>query len=133
MVSISLYDLSPMEIYRKTLIRHKGIIINNKYAQELEKKYNRFRHKSQQEKNIGTKVSRTPHVWPIHSNVFTKVLRTKLNTVLTTKTAKSATRPSTRVKSHGPRNVHCFNKTLGTSLDPTGFSYAKYDSKIRIF
>ena len=40
---------TPTEIYRRTLTRHKELIKNNKYAQELEKKYNRFRYKFQQQ------------------------------------------------------------------------------------
>ena len=52
---------SPIEVYRKTLSRHKQLIKNNKYAQELEKRYNKFRYKSQQEK-IGTqRLEQIPH------------------------------------------------------------------------
>ncbi|OMJ69638.1 hypothetical protein SteCoe_32592 [Stentor coeruleus] len=89
---------SPTDIYRKTLSRHKHLIQSNKYAQELEKKYNKFRHKTHQEKEPNSKIPKAPHLWPIHSNVFTQVLRSKLNSVLKTNTPKSQTRPVTRIK-----------------------------------
>lgn len=89
---------TPIEVYRKTLSRHKQLIQNNKYAQELEKKYNKFRHKSQQESVSINKVHKTPHLWPIHSTVFTQVLRNKLNSVLKVQTPKASTRPVTRIK-----------------------------------
>lgn len=108
---------SPIDIYRKTLSRHKHLIQSNKYAQELEKKYNKFRHKTNQEKESNTKVPKTPHLWPIHSNVFTEVLRSKLNSVLKTNTPKSQTRPVTRIKYKSlPRSMNCTRRLGCTSV-----------------
>lgn len=88
---------SPIAVYQKTLSRHKQLIQTNKYAQELEKQYNKFRHKSQKEQ-VKTHQKATPHVWPINSLIFTEVLRVKLDTVLKSATPKASTRPSTRLK-----------------------------------
>lgn len=85
-----------IDIYRKTLSRHKNLIQTNTYAKELEKKYNKFRHKTNQKHQCSHKVPKTPHLWPIYSNVFTEVLRSKLNSVLKVCTPKAYTRPSTR-------------------------------------
>lgn len=90
--------MTPIEIYRKTLSRQKEIIKNNFYAHELEKKYNKFRIKSL-ENTKKMKTVKRQNFWPIHSVVFTQVLRCKLNNVLCNQTTKAASKPSTRVSS----------------------------------
>ena len=95
---------SPIAVYQKTLSRHKHLIQSNRYAQELEKKYNKYRHKSQQESSPVHRSAAVPHLWPIHSIVFTEVLRNKLDTVLKSSTPKSSTRPSTRLRFTTPKN-----------------------------
>ena len=112
----------------KTLSRHKQLIKNNKYAQELEKRYNKFRYKSQQEK-IGTqRLEQIPHQWPIHSEVFTQVLRNKLDTVLKSGTPKSNTRPSTRLKVYAMKKSQKYITTPRTHLlknyPPSGFKFS---------
>ena len=95
----SFHSITPVEIYRKTLSRQKEIIMNNCYAQELEKKYNKFRFKSQ-EPPKQPRLKKIQNFWPIHSTVFTQVLRCKLNSVLTSsRTPKAASKHITRIES----------------------------------
>jgi superoxide dismutase len=102
------FPLSPMEIYRKTLSRQKEIIKTNFYAQELEKKYNKFRYKSQESTKRAMKIKKNQNFWPIQSSVFTQVLRSKLSNVLKTSTPKARSKPTTRISS---RINKSFNST----------------------
>lgn len=87
---------TPIEIYRKTLSRHHKVIQNNVYAQELEKKYNKFRYKTLNRSKQTPTPSKAFQQWPIDSIIFTSVLRSRLNTVLKSTTPKSVTRPNTK-------------------------------------
>ena len=104
----ALNSLTPIEIYRKTLSRQKELIKTNFYAQELEKKYNKSHHKKQEPSKPGQPTKQSLNFWPIHSSVFTQVLRSKLSHVLKSSTPKSRSKPSTRIPSR-------INKSLNTS------------------
>lgn len=107
----NLHQITPVEIYRKTLSRQKELIKNNLYAQELEKKYNKFRFKSQ-ENSKQKKVKKIQNFWPIHSVVFTQVLRCKLNSVLTSSTTpKALSKPGTRIGSRIQKSMNLTNRS----------------------
>src|SRR5574343_137231 len=104
----ALNSLTPIEIYRKTLSRQKEIIKTNFYAQELEKKYNKSHHKTHQPCKPSNLNANNLNFWPIHSSVFTQVLRSKLSNVLKSSTPKSRSKPSTRIPSR-------INKSLNST------------------
>lgn len=114
-------QMTPMEIYRKTLSRQKEIIKNNFYAHELEKKYNKFRIKSL-ENTKKTKVVKRQNFWPIHSVVFTQVLRCKLNNVLCSKTPKASSKPTTRISSRIQKSLGATRKEKLYKSDDVDFA-----------
>lgn len=117
--TVGLKPESPIEIYRKTLSRQKHLIQSNKYAQELETKYNKFRHKTHQNPSKSPKTPKNPHIWPIHSNVFTEVLRNKLSTVLKLSTPKAQTRLPTRYRYKSAMRSSAYGKKAESPLMKT--------------
>ncbi|CAG9327489.1 unnamed protein product [Blepharisma stoltei] len=71
-------------IYKATLLKHRDTIINNKYARELETKYNKSHQKSYTftPKKSPNFTHVNTHLWPVHNRMFIKVLKSKLDDVL---------------------------------------------------
>ena len=71
-----------IEVYTSTLNQQKKIIKTNAYARELELKYHKKHHQRfKQRKNSATYGQGTVSQWPIESNVFTQVLKAKLQNI----------------------------------------------------
>ena len=67
--------------YFNTLFNHKEIIKTNKYARELEQKYHKIHHQSFKDPLIlaNSSSSGKSPVWPIDSQAFNNILRSKLH------------------------------------------------------
>jgi hypothetical protein len=128
MKSFSKNTHSPIEIYQQTLLRHKEVIQKNKYAQELEKKYNKFTHKIKSSADRPNRFNKAPHFWPIYSNVFTEVLRSKLSSVLKPQTPKASTRPNTR-----ETKAKWINRSLNATKASQFFPTKKNNEKLLFF
>lgn len=66
--------------YHETLNNHKELIKNNRYARELEQRYHKVKHQSFKDPFRLTHSfahTKSP-VWPIDSQAFTNILRSKL-------------------------------------------------------
>jgi len=66
--------------YHATLNNHKELIKNNKYARELEQRYHKVHHQSFKDplRQTHSQSNNKSPVWPIDSQAFTNILRSKL-------------------------------------------------------
>lgn len=95
--------------YKKILKTQKELIKTNKYMRELEEKYNKSKKKYSnlyiyKRPTDGI----TTHNWPIESGIFTKVLKSKLDTELNSSRKnyfKSPSRSSISKKKSSPSNL----------------------------
>lgn len=70
--------------YKKVLTAQKNLIKNNKYVRELEEKYHKSNRKIVKP-DMKKTIEKNPkaHFWPVDSQMFTKVLKSRLNMVFT--------------------------------------------------
>ena len=92
--------------YKKILTVQTDLIKNNRYVRELEERYHKSHRKFSKESMPGIRTtSAKAHNWPVDSQMFTKVLKSRLDLALSTK--KSAVSESaSKITIARPRS-HC--------------------------